>query len=61
MYRQDLEKQEGSGAVAHETTTEPRVTIQWLPAKPRSFSNHPAFQNLNEILAEFLAKSVIDQ
>ena len=42
-YRQDLQKQEGHGKVAHERLTELRVTIEWLLAKPWSFSNHPAF------------------
>ena len=30
--------------VAHERLTEPRVTIGWLLAKPRSFSNRPLFK-----------------
>ena len=42
-YRYDLEKQEGCGVVAHERLTEPRVTMEWLLAKPRSFSNLPVF------------------
>ena len=33
--------------VAHETLTEPRVTMEWLLAKPRSFSNLPVFLDLN--------------
>ena len=28
LYREDLEKQEESGSVAHERLTEPRVTIE---------------------------------
>ena len=47
MYRQDLEKQEGCGRVAHERRTEPRVTIESLSAIPRSFSNLPAFLDLS--------------
>ena len=43
----DLEKQEGCGVVAHERLTEPRVTKEWLLAKPRSCSNLPVFLNLN--------------
>ena len=33
--------------VAHERLTEPRVTIDWLLAKPRIFSNLPAFLDLS--------------
>ena len=33
--------------VAHERLTEPRVTMRWPLAKPRSSSNHPAFLNPN--------------
>ena len=33
--------------VAHERLTEPRVTMEWLLAKPRSYSNLPAFLDLN--------------
>ena len=29
--------------MAHERLTEPRVTVEWLPAKSRCFSNFPAF------------------
>ena len=43
MYRYDLEKQEGCGVVAHEGLIEPRVTIEWLLAKPKSFLDLPAF------------------
>ena len=46
-YRYDSEKQEGCGVVAHERLTEPRVTMEWLLAKPRSFWNLPAFSDLN--------------
>ena len=35
------------GVVAHKRFTEPRVTMKWLLAKPRSLSNHPAFKDLN--------------
>ena len=35
-YRKDLEKQEEYGVVAHERLIEPRVTMKWLLAKPRS-------------------------
>ena len=31
-YRQDLEKREGCGVVAHERLTELRVTPEWLLA-----------------------------
>ena len=43
MYRWDLEKQEGGGAVAHARLTEPRVTMKWLLSKRNSFSNFRAF------------------
>ena len=33
--------------VTHERLTEPRVIMKWLLAKPRSFSNLPAFHDLN--------------
>ena len=33
--------------VAHERLLEPRVTMEWLLAKPRSFSNLPTFLDLN--------------
>ena len=39
----------GSGVVAHERLTEPRVTMEWLLAKLGSFSNLPAFLYLNGI------------
>ena len=42
-YRYDFEKQEGCDVVAHERLTEPRVTMEWLLAKPQSFSNLSAF------------------
>ena len=41
--------------VAHETLTEPRVTIEWLFAKPRSFSNLPAFFNLNGSITDSIS------
>ena len=50
VYRQDLEKQEGVDVVAHERLTEPIVTMESLLAKPRSFSNLPAFLDLNSII-----------
>ena len=43
----DSEKQEGCGEGAHERLIEPQVTMQWLLAKPRSFSNIPAFLDIN--------------
>ena len=52
FYRWDLEKQEGCGLVAHERLTESRVTIEWLLAKLRSFSNLPAFLDLNGSLTK---------
>ena len=33
--------------VAYERLSELRVTMEWLLAKPRSFSNVPAFLDLN--------------
>ena len=33
--------------VAHERLTEPRITMEGLLAKPRSFSNFPAFLDLD--------------
>ena len=41
------EKQEECGVVAYKRLTEPRVTIEWLLKTPRSFSNLPAFFDLN--------------
>ena len=38
--------------VAHERLTEPRVTIEILLAKPRSFSNLPAFSDLEGSILE---------
>ena len=35
------------GVVAHERPTEPRVTMELLLAKPRSFSTIPVFLDLN--------------
>ena len=46
-YRLDLENQKGCGVVAHERLTEPRASMKWLLGKPRSFSNLPAFLDLN--------------
>ena len=46
-YRKDLEKQEEYGVVAHERLIEPRVTMKWLLAKPRSISHLPGFLDLN--------------
>ena len=39
---------EGCGVVVHERLTEPRVTIEWLLIKPKSFENLPAFLDLND-------------
>ena len=39
-------KKSREGVVAHERLTEPRVSMVWLLAKPRSFSNLPAFLDL---------------
>ena len=47
IKRWDLEKNEGCCVVAHERLTESRVTMSWLLAKPKSFSNLPAFLDLN--------------
>ena len=52
LYRYDLEKQEGYDVVAHERLNESRVTIKWLLAISRSFSNLSAFLDLNGILQE---------
>ena len=38
MYRENLEKREGCSVVAHERLSEPRLTIEWLLEKLRSFS-----------------------
>ena len=38
-----IPNQEGCGEVVHERLNESRVTMKWLLAKPRSFSNLPAF------------------
>ena len=43
LYNQDLEKQESSGVMAHESLAEPRVTMQWLLLKRNSLSDLPAF------------------
>ena len=40
-------KQEVYDVEAHDRLTEPRVTIYWLLAKLMSFSNLPAFLDLN--------------
>ena len=47
LYRQLLEKQEEFGMMAHERLTEPRLTMECLLAKPRSFSNLPSLLDLN--------------
>ena len=47
MYRLDLEKLEGCGVMARERLIEPHVTMEWILAEPRSFSNLPAFSDLN--------------
>ena len=41
--------QEGCAGVAHSRLTEPLVAIDGLLAKTRSFSNLPAFLDLNGI------------
>ena len=47
------------GLVAHERLTEQRVTIEWLLAKPKSFSNTPAFLDFRGSTFEaFLCLSV---
>ena len=38
FYRLDLENQERCGQLTHERLTEPRVTMEWLLAKPNSSS-----------------------
>ena len=43
--------------VAHERRTEPRVTIEWLLAKPRSFSNLRAFLDLNGTILRMMNQS----
>ena len=43
----DKESGKDCGKVTHERLTEPRVTMEWLLAEPRSFSNLPVFLNLN--------------
>ena len=48
-YREDLEKKEECGGVVHEKLYEPIVTMEWLLAETRSFSNLPAFLVLNGI------------
>ena len=61
-YRWDLENQEGCGVVAHERLTEPRVTMEWLLAKPNSLSNIPAFLDPNGILnPEFFLADFLSQ
>ena len=50
IYHCDSEKQEGRGVVAHAKLTEPRFTLEWLLAKPRSFSKLPAFLDLNGMI-----------
>ena len=45
--------------VAHERLTEPRVTMELLLAKLRSFSNLPAFLDLNEIIIWLNSKTQI--
>ena len=35
--------------MAQERLTEPRVTMERLHSKPKSFPNLPAFPNLNDI------------
>ena len=40
--------------VAHERLTEPRVTMELLLAKPRSFSTLPAFLDLKGLFIFFI-------
>ena len=61
-YRWDLEKRKECGVVAFERLPEPRVTIEWLLAKPRSFSNLPAFLDLygrEIIMRHYLCADII--
>ena len=53
FYRLDLEKWEMCGVLAYERLTESRVTMKWLLAKPRSFSNLPVFLNLNGSIIKY--------
>ena len=53
MNREDLEKQEECDLMAHERLTVPRVKMEWLLAKPRSFSNLPAFVDLDGTIFDF--------
>ena len=46
--------------VANERLTEPRVAMEWLLAKPRSFSNLPAFLDLNGTKTISTIRSKID-
>ena len=43
LYHEVLEKQGVVSVVAHERLTDPRVTIEWLLAKPSSLSDLPTF------------------
>ena len=48
LRRFKIEKtRKGCGVLAPETLTKPRVIIEWLLVKPRSFSNFPVFLDLN--------------
>ena len=47
-YLEDLEKQEECGVVVPERLSEQHVTTELLLAKPRSFSNLPAFLDLDD-------------
>ena len=42
--------------MAHERLTEPRVTMKWLLAKPRSLFNLPVFLDLNGRTKRFFTK-----
>ena len=44
--------------VARERLTEPRVTMKWLVAKPRSFTNFPAFLDLNGTVSNLTRRAV---
>ena len=52
MYRKVLEKQGMVGVVAYERLTKPRVTIEWLLAKPSSLSDLPVFPGPNGSLTD---------
>ena len=46
--------------MAHERLTEPRLTMKWLLAKPRSFLNLPAFSDLNgSVSLQYIYNNII--